>query len=88
MVEKTQGASLPPAHVGIVAGPVVMQDGDYFGRTVNLAARISGRAGSSEVLVTREVVETSSGDVGFEEIGKAELKGFAAPVVLHRASRV
>ena len=87
MVERTRGAGLPPAHVGVAAGPVVMQDGDYFGRTVNLAARISGRAGSSEVLVTTEVVETSSDDVRFEEVGKAELKGFAAPVVLHRASR-
>ncbi|MGZ8629810.1 MAG: adenylate/guanylate cyclase domain-containing protein [Actinomycetota bacterium] len=88
MVERTREAGLPPAHVGVAAGPVVMQDGDYFGRTVNLASRISGRAGSSEVLVTTEVVETSSDDVRFEEIGKAELKGFAAPVVLHRALRV
>ena len=29
---------LPPAHVGVAAGPVVVQGGDYFGRTVNLAA--------------------------------------------------
>ena len=65
-----------------------MQDGDYYGKTVNLAARLSGRAGPSEVLVTTEVVEAGSGDgVRFEEIGKAELKGFSAPVVLHRASR-
>jgi len=27
--------------VGIDAGPVVFQDGDYFGRTVNTAARIA-----------------------------------------------
>jgi class 3 adenylate cyclase len=52
---------------------------------VNLAARISRRAGSSEVLVTTEVVEASSDDLRFEEIGEAELKGFAAPVLLHRA---
>ncbi len=31
-----------PAHVGVAAGPVVVQGGDYFGRTVNLAARIAG----------------------------------------------
>jgi adenylate cyclase len=88
MVERTPAAGLPPAHVGVAAGPVVMQDGDYFGRTVNLAARLSGRAGPSEVLVTSEVVEAADADgVRFEQVGKAELKGFAAPVVLHRATR-
>jgi adenylate cyclase len=45
MVERTPEAGLPPAHVGLHAGPVVFQDGDYFGRTVNLAARIAGHAG-------------------------------------------
>ena len=34
----------PPAHVGVAAGPVVVQGGDYFGRTVNLAARVAARA--------------------------------------------
>jgi adenylate cyclase len=88
MVERTPAVRLPPAHVGVAAGPVVMQDGDYFGRTVNLAARLSGTAGPSEVLVTTEVVEACAGDgVRFEEIGKAELKGFSAPVVVHRATR-
>ncbi|MGH2636474.1 MAG: adenylate/guanylate cyclase domain-containing protein [Actinomycetota bacterium] len=88
MVERTPAAGLPPAHVGLAAGPVVQQDGDYFGRTVNMAARISARAGPSEVLVTTEVVEVSATDgVRFDEVGKVELKGFSAPVVLHRAVR-
>jgi class 3 adenylate cyclase/DNA-binding transcriptional MerR regulator len=88
MVERTPAAGLPPAHVGIAAGPVVRQDGDYYGRTVNLAARVSARAGPSEVLVTTEVVEsTSEGAVRFDEVGKAELKGFSVPIVLHRAYR-
>jgi len=43
-------AGLPPAHVGLHAGPVVFQDGDYFGRTVNLAARIAAPAGPGQVL--------------------------------------
>jgi hypothetical protein len=42
MVHQAPAAGLPPAHVGIHAGPIVVQDGDYFGRTVNLAARIAG----------------------------------------------
>jgi hypothetical protein len=38
LVAEVPGAGLPPAHVGVAAGPVVVQGGDYFGRTVNLAA--------------------------------------------------
>ena len=52
-------AGLPPAHVGVAAGPVVVQGGDYFGRTVNLAARIAARAGAGQVLVSQSVVEAA-----------------------------
>jgi adenylate cyclase len=88
MVERTPQAGLPPAHVGLHAGPVVFQDGDYFGRTVNLAARIAGHAGPGQVLVSDEVVaECASGAVAFEPIGPVPLKGVADPVPLHRAAR-
>jgi class 3 adenylate cyclase len=36
---------------------VVVQGGDYFGRTVNLAARIAARAGAGRVLVSEPVAE-------------------------------
>ncbi|HEY6709083.1 MAG TPA: adenylate cyclase regulatory domain-containing protein [Actinomycetota bacterium] len=88
MVERTPQAGLPPAHVGLHAGPVVFQDGDYFGRTVNLAARIAGHAGPGEVLVSDQVVaECPAGPVGFEPIGPVPLKGVTDPVPLHRAAR-
>ena len=88
MVERTPQAGLPPAHVGLHAGPVVFQDGDYFGRTVNLAARIAGHAGPGQVLVSDEVVaECAGGAVAFEPIGPVPLKGVADPVPLHRAAR-
>jgi adenylate cyclase len=38
MVEEFPAAGLPPVHVGVAAGPRVVQGGEYFGRTVNLAA--------------------------------------------------
>jgi adenylate cyclase len=88
MVERTPQAGLPPAHVGLHAGPVVFQDGDYFGRTVNLAARIAGHAGPGQVLVSDEVVtECAGGPVAFEPIGPVPLKGVTDPVPLHRAAR-
>ena len=59
MVEGAAANALPPARVGIHAGPVVFQDGDYFGRTVNIAARIADYARPSEVLVSQEVVDAA-----------------------------
>jgi class 3 adenylate cyclase len=63
-----------------------MRDGDVFGRTVNLAARLSGVAGPSEVIVTREVVE-EAGDtpVAFDPLGALDLNGVAEPVEAFRA---
>ena len=69
MVEVVGRDDLPPAHVGIHAGPVVFQDGDYFARTVNLASRIADYARPGEVLVSQEVVDAAEkGPVTFTEI--------------------
>ena len=40
--------------------PVVIQGGDYFGRTVNLAARIATRAGPGQVLVSQRVAGSAA----------------------------
>ena len=88
-MEEAPAADLPPAHVGLDAGPVVRQDGDYYGRTVNVAARIAGRAGPDEVLVSELVAELSGGSsrVRFDDLGPAELKNVSRPIRLFRASR-
>ncbi|MGH2574018.1 MAG: adenylate/guanylate cyclase domain-containing protein [Actinomycetota bacterium] len=88
MVEGVATHGLPPAHVGIHAGPVVFQEGDYFGRTVNIAARIAEYARPGEVLASQEVVDAADGTpVTFTEIGPVELKGVAGPLRLHSVRR-
>jgi len=88
MAEVVGRQGLPPAHVGIHAGPVVFQDGDYFGRTVNLAARIADYARPGEVLVSQEVVDAATGGpVTFAEIGPVELKGVPGTLRLYTAHR-
>ena len=88
MVEGVSSEALPPAHVGIHAGPVVFQEGDYFGRTVNIAARISEYARPGEVLVSQEVVDAAERTpVTFTEIGPVELKGLSGALRLHSAHR-
>jgi adenylate cyclase len=88
MVEQLPEAGLPPAHVGVAAGPVVVQGGDYFGRTVNLAARIAAYASASRVLVSERVAERAPPQgVAFVELGQVQLQGIAHPVRLLEARR-
>jgi adenylate cyclase len=86
LAKSVPGTGLPPTHTGIDAGPVVLQDGDYFGRTVNTAARIAAQAGPGEVLVS-DRVERAVHDarVRFVNVGLVELKGMARPIALYRA---
>jgi class 3 adenylate cyclase len=86
LVERAPGAVEVPARVGVNAGPVVFQGGDYFGRTVNVAARIADYARPREVLVSQDVVDAAPPEgVRFELIGDIVLKGLTTPVTLHRA---
>jgi adenylate cyclase len=89
MVDGVVRAGLPPAHVGLHAGPVIFQEGDYYGQTVNVSSRIAEYARPGEVLVSQAVVEASEAEaaVAFREIGPVELKGVAGAMRLHAASR-
>jgi class 3 adenylate cyclase len=88
MVDGAAVEGMPPAHVGIHAGPVLFQEGDYFGRTVNAAARIAAYARAGEVVVSQEVVAAAAATpVAFTDIGAVELKGLMEPLHLHVARR-
>ena len=89
MVDGVTSAGLPPAHVGLHAGPVLFQEGDYFGQTVNLASRIAEYARPGEVLVTQAIVDASAAlGATFTEIGPVELKGISGVIRLHAAHRL
>jgi adenylate cyclase len=88
MVDEVAAAGLPPAHVGIASGPVIFQEGDYYGQTVNLAARISDFARPGEVLVSNAVVEAAQlPEEAFVDVGPVELKGVYGPTRLLAARR-
>jgi class 3 adenylate cyclase len=88
MVEAIPGLGLPPAHVGLHVGPVIRQEGDYFGQTVNVASRIGDFARPGEVLVSAAVVDAVATDgLAFSAIGPVELKGVAGAIDLYAASR-
>ena len=86
IVDTVHPAGLPPAHVGVNAGPMIYDEGDYFGRTVNIAARIASQAGPDQVFVGEDVQRhiTPSG-FRLVEVGAFELKGIAKPLMLYGA---
>ena len=77
----------PEPRIGVHWGTTLYRDGDYFGRDVNLTARVVARARGGEVLVTDSVVDAvrDSPHLGFEQIGQVKLKGFSEPRRLCRA---
>jgi len=86
LVASTTASDLPAAHAGIAAGPIIVRDGDVFGRTVNLASRIADRATAGEVLVEEGVVVAlPRGTARFEPVGRVVLNGFPEAVALWRA---
>jgi adenylate cyclase len=88
MVERAPAAGLPAAHVGIHTGPVIFQDGDVYGATVNLAARFASHAQAGQVVVSEETASRSGGDqLRFRPLGPVHLKGVASPVALYQALR-
>ena len=88
LVERVPAVDLPPAHVGVHTGPVISQDGDVYGRTVNLASRIASYAHAGQVVVSQETAQ-HSGDpqLWYEPLGAVELKGVAKPLPLYQAHR-
>jgi adenylate cyclase len=76
----------PSARIGVHHGVALYRDGDYFGRDVNLAARVVARARGGEVLLTDAVMEAIEGrdHLRFENIGQVKLKGFDEPRILCR----
>lgn len=69
---------------GLAYGEVLLRGGDYFGPTVNLAARIAELAVPTELLVTLDVGRAAAGAPGlrFEPAGKRLPKGYEIPVAL------
>jgi adenylate cyclase len=88
VVEGAGPRGLPPAHIGVNAGPMIYDEGDYFGRTVNIAARIASQAGARQVFVGEDLVRAVAPE-GYRvvEVGDFTLKGIARPVKLFQAFR-
>jgi adenylate cyclase len=80
----------PLPRIAVHYGYALYRDGDYYGREVNIAARVVARSAGGEVLVTRPIVEAAGSELEFERIAEVRLKGFKGPteIFLARADGV
>ena len=81
------GHGFPAVRVGMHHGPAILREGDWFGATVNLAARVAGVAAGGEVLVT-DAVRDGAGDlagVEFQSRGHQRMRNVPALVPLYVA---
>lgn len=74
----------PAVRAGLHSGSAVERSGDYFGATVNLAARITAYARSDQILCTEAVAEAvRSLDLAMiHSAGMVSFKNVAQPVAL------
>jgi adenylate cyclase len=80
-------ASPHPVRVGLAHGPVVELYGDYYGETVNLAARLVRSATPSTLIVSQTVRDSAPASFTFPSLDPLVLKGFADPVPVYGVQR-
>ena len=79
---------LPLIRAGLAYGSVFTRGGDYYGRAVNLASRITETARPGSVLVTAEIRDHADEDAfRFSRARRKNLKGISGAVELFRCRR-
>jgi adenylate cyclase len=78
-IAAAMGGNGPAVHAGLHHGQAVFREGDYFGRAVNLAARLLGRANANELLATAAVARETP-ERGWGSHREMHLYGFSEPV--------
>ena len=85
--EIAQEGQYPPLRMGVHSGSAVQREGDWYGATVNIAARVADAAGAGEILLsltTRERI-TRAG-VTIADRGARRFKNVTAPLALFAAA--
>jgi class 3 adenylate cyclase len=80
--------TFPPVRVGVHTGPAVQRQGEWYGRTVNVAARLCSAAGGGEVLVSEQACG-AAGRLAKVEFGERRLhwlRNVTEPIAAHVAS--
>ena len=91
LVEAVGREEIPPLRAGVARGQALGRAGDWYGRPVNLAARITNFAWPDSVVVDEQVKDSIAQSNGrpfeFSFAGKRKFKGFEGEVPVHRVRR-
>ena len=83
-----EGEDFPELRAGMAIGPALSRAGDWFGRPVNLASRITQIARRGSVLAERGVHDSAPDAYSWSYAGERRLHGIRDPVALFRARRL
>jgi adenylate cyclase len=81
----SEAEDFPQLRAGLARGPAVPRAGDWYGRPVNLASRITAIAYPGSVLASREVHDAAGDGYRWSLAGERRLKGIDGRVMLFRA---
>ncbi len=91
LVDSAGTAEIPPLRAGVARGQALGRGGDWYGRPVNLAARITNFARPESVIVDQAVrdsiAEGNGQPFAFSFAGKRRFKGIEGEVSVHRVRR-
>jgi adenylate cyclase len=82
-----EGRAFPQLRIGLASGAALNRAGDWYGRPVNIASRITTIARPGSVLATREVRDAGGDGYRWSSAGARSLKGVDGPVRLYRVRR-
>ena len=90
LIEACARERLPKVRVGLAVGDVIVRQGDFYGRTVNLAARLGAVAEPGTALadagLQSRLARVRAG-YGFVPAGKYQLPGFDGPTEVFQLLR-
>ena len=82
---EAEGEEFPWLRAGLSTGPTLPQSGDYYGRSVNLASRVTGIARPGSALLDAATREAAGEDrFVYSFIGERRLKGIDSKIKLFR----
>jgi adenylate cyclase len=88
--ELSQDPDFPAIHAGVHTGPAVPRSGDWWGATVNVAARVAAAAEAGELLIT-EATKRAAGELAGTQLrglGPRRFKNISEPVRIYAAARL
>jgi len=82
---EAEGQQFPWLRAGIASGPTLPQSGDYYGRAVNLASRLTNVARPGSVVLDEATKELAGDAFDYSYVGERRLKGLDYRVKIYRA---